>query len=128
MPQVHCYPSQLNQVFLNIINNAIDSIKPSEKTASKPRIHITTEPIPDQNAVRISITDNGLGMDQETLLQIFDPFFTTKPVGSGTGLGLAISYQIIVEQHHGNLNCVSSLGEYTKFIIEIPTKAVQNKH
>lgn len=120
LPQVYCYPSQLNQVFLHIINNAIDAVKPQCKSASQSTIHITTETIPDQNVVRISITDNGMGMDPATLSHIFDPFFTTKPVGSGTGLGLAISYQIIVEQHHGKLSCISSLGEYTTFIIEIP--------
>jgi len=62
----------------------------------------------------------GIGMDQKTLSRIFDPFFTTKPVGSGTGLGLSISYQIIVEQHNGKLNCLSSPGKFTKFIIELP--------
>ena len=124
LSQVYCYPSQLNQVFLNIINNAIDAVKPHSKSESQPAIYLTTEMIDDQDAVRISITDNGIGIDQKTLAHIFDPFFTTKPVGSGTGLGLAISYQIIVEQHRGKLNCISSLGEYTKFIIEIPTLGV----
>ena len=120
IPQIYCYAGQLNQVFLNIINNAIDALKLNLKSGILPTIHITTETTTDQNAVRISIIDNGIGMDQATLSRIFDPFFTTKPVGSGTGLGLAISYQIVVEQHHGKLNCTSSPGEYTKFVIEIP--------
>ncbi|MBD2236740.1 HAMP domain-containing histidine kinase [Aulosira sp. FACHB-113] len=81
---------------------------------------MTQSPVADNKAVRISIIDNGLGMDEATLSQIFNPFFTTKPVGSGTGLGLSISYQIIVEQHCGKLNCVSSLGQGARFVIEIP--------
>ncbi|MBE9129662.1 HAMP domain-containing histidine kinase, partial [Coleofasciculus sp. LEGE 07081] len=73
-------------------------------------------------SVVIRIADNGAGMNEEVHQQLFDPFFTTKPVGSGTGLGLAISYQIIVEKHKGQISCVSTLGEGTEFIIEIPIR------
>ncbi len=120
LPKVYCYASQINQVFMNILMNAIDILKSSLPSIASPMIRIKTEAIADGKAVRISIIDNGCGIDETTLSQIFNPFFTTKPVGSGTGLGLSISYQIVVEQHCGKLNCVSSLGQGATFIIEIP--------
>lgn len=120
LPQVNCYASQINQVFMNIFSNAIDALKSAFPNILSPNIRVKTEAIADNKAVRISIIDNGVGMDEATLSQIFNPFFTTKPVGSGTGLGLSISYQIIVEQHCGKLNCVSSLGQGARFVIEIP--------
>jgi two-component system, NtrC family, sensor kinase len=120
IPKVNCYASQLNQVLMNILNNAIDALRAKDHTIFQPMIEIKTEVVCQENAVRISISDNGMGMDEATLSQIFDPFFTTKAVGSGTGLGLSISYQIIVEQHGGKLNCISAPGEGAKFQIEIP--------
>ncbi|MGH1396283.1 MAG: sensor histidine kinase [Trichormus sp.] len=120
LPEVNCYASQLNQVFMNILNNAIDALRVTSSNIFQPTITIKTEVISSENAVKISIIDNGVGIDEATLSQIFDPFFTTKPVGSGTGLGLSISYQIVVEQHSGKLNCISAPREGAKFEIEIP--------
>ena len=122
LPKITCYPSQLNQVFLNIFGNAIDALEESQNNDNKienPTIGIDTE-IVDSNTVRIRITDNGVGIEQKIQQKIFDPFFTTKPVGSGTGLGLSICYQIIVEKHKGQLICNSTVGEGTEFAIEIP--------
>lgn len=86
IPQVNCYASQLNQVFMNILNNAIDAFTSDSNPISQPIIEIKTEMVSPENMVKISITDNGIGMNQTTLSHIFDPFFTTKPVGDGTGL------------------------------------------
>ncbi|ARV60451.1 serine/threonine protein kinase [Nostocales cyanobacterium HT-58-2] len=124
LPKITCYAGQINQVFMNILSNAIDALKHSfkEKKATdleKGKIHIRTE-LSDANTVRICIADNGSGMSQEVQKKIFDPFFTTKPIGSGTGLGLSISYQIVVEKHKGRLICNSHPGQGTEFIIEIP--------
>ena len=126
---VECYPGQLNQVFLNILVNALDALEDSARkgrwTTKKfnmidnPRIYIRTQLLePDQ--VTISIADNGLGIPSDTLKQIFNPFFTTKPVGQGTGMGLAISYQIITQKHGGSLECISQPGVGAEFIIRIP--------
>ena len=118
LPLVNCYPSQLNQVFLNILTNAIDALITS-KTQDSPKINITTEMVARQTA-RISISDNGPGITETVQQHIFDPFFTTKPVGQGTGLGLSISYQIVTGQHGGQLQCFSEMGKGTKFMIDIP--------
>ncbi|MGD1807786.1 trifunctional serine/threonine-protein kinase/ATP-binding protein/sensor histidine kinase [Dapis sp. BLCC M126] len=118
LPLVHCYPSQLNQVFWQIITNAIDALRTPESSAN-PEIRIISETQNDKT-VRISIADNGPGMSEQVRQKIFDPFFTTKPVGEGTGLGLSTSYQIITKQHHGKLYCISQLGKSTEFAIEIP--------
>ena len=115
LPLVECYAGQLNQVFMNILTNAIDALP---KSIEQPIIGIKTDLIGDR--VVIAIADNGTGIDPEIQKHIFDPFFTTKPVGQGTGLGLAISYQIIVEKHGGTLQCFSELGKGTEFRIEIP--------
>ncbi len=129
LPKVECYPRKLNQVFMNILTNAIDAFEESfvqdttanhQPSTSKPTIYICTEIA--LSTVRIRIADNGHGMSKEIVARIFDPFFTTKPVGSGTGLGLSISYQIIVENHKGTINCVSSIAGGTEFIIEIPIR------
>jgi len=120
LPPVQCYPGELNQVFMNILSNAIDALEESVNIAN-PQIRITTQLIEGQR-VRISIADNGPGMTELVQLRLFDPFFTTKPVGKGTGLGLSISYQTVVEQHRGSLSCVSAPGLGAKFIIEIPLK------
>ncbi|BAZ50568.1 two-component sensor histidine kinase [Nostoc sp. NIES-4103] len=124
LPLVDCYPGQLNQVFMNIITNAIDALEESfinKKITEKPQIRIRTEVL-DQNLISIRIADNGSGMTEEVRARLFDPFFTTKPVGKGTGLGLSISYQIVVEKHGGTLQCLSELGKSTEFWIQIPVK------
>ena len=115
LPLVECYPGQLNQVFMNIIDNAIDALS----EGVDPQIHIRTELL-DDNWVAITIADNGPGMNEQVRSKLFDPFFTTKPVGKGTGIGLSISYQIIVEKHGGQLNCLSGLGQGAFFVIKIP--------
>jgi signal transduction histidine kinase len=120
LPKVECYPSKLNQVFMNILSNAIDALEEGieKNNIQNPEIRIFTK-ILDNKAV-ISIADNGIGMNQEVSEHLFDPFFTTKPVGKGTGMGLAISYQIIVENHQGELQCISEFGKGTELIISIP--------
>ncbi|MEG4110468.1 MULTISPECIES: GAF domain-containing protein [unclassified Microcoleus] len=128
LPKVECYPGQLNQVFMNILANAIDSLEnqPPPKT-----IKISTAVVgPGSEAddsgkssgqvVVIRIQDSGPGLAEKAKCHLFDPFFTTKPVGKGTGLGLSISYQIVVEKHGGSLNCISKPGEGADFRIEIP--------
>ncbi|MEM6403778.1 MAG: ATP-binding protein, partial [Cyanobacteria bacterium P01_D01_bin.116] len=110
---------ELNQVFLNIISNAIDALRSQQQ--NKPKITISTSFKDDKN-ILISIKDNGIGISESVLNKIFDPFFTTKPVGSGTGLGLSTSYSIVVEKHRGKLSCVSTPGEGTEFFIELPIK------
>ena len=124
LPLIECYAGKLNQVFLNILNNAIDALEEGINHKQipeniSPKIRILTEVIGD-NIIQISLIDNGLGIPEENLSKLFDPFFTTKPVGKGTGLGLSMSYQIIVEQHEGRLNCISTFGEGTEFQIQIP--------
>lgn len=126
LPRVDCYPSQLNQVVMNLIANALDAFEEAaEKRSDQPRadspdtIWITTDVV-DARWVRIAIADNGPGMSKAVLLKLFDPFFTTKPVGKGTGLGLSISYQIIVEKHRGRLSCESQVGEGSRFVIQLP--------
>ena len=128
LPMVECYAGFLNQVFMNIIRNAIDAIEESwvnypiaSISNKKSQIRIGTSLI-NSNQVEIRIADNGAGMTEEVRQKVFDPFFTTKPVGSGTGLGLAISYQIVVEKHHGSPTCVSEPGQGAEFVIEIPLK------
>jgi len=142
LPLVECYAGQLNQVFMNVLSNAIDALE----NQIPPRIiTIRTEmkngewrmgngqenqsqsgdlPSPSSTAyaqfVAIAIRDNGPGMTQDVRKRLFDPFFTTKPVGKGTGLGLSISYQIVAEKHGGQLKCISDLGQGSEFIIEIP--------
>lgn len=125
LPKVTCYAGQLNQVFMNILSNAIDALEQkiqrsrSVPDGISPCICIRTE-LTENQTVKILIADNGIGMTAEVKQKIFDPFFTTKPVGSGTGLGLSISYQIIVEKHKGQLSCNSIPGSGTEFVMEIP--------
>jgi signal transduction histidine kinase len=120
LPLVECYAGQLNQVFMNILSNAIDALEESKQQKSEvPLITISTNLV-DHNSVMIQITDNGMGMPSEMKQRIFDPFFTTKPIGIGTGMGLAISYQIVVERHGGVLECRSQPGVGTEFLIQIP--------
>ncbi|MFB2969744.1 ATP-binding protein [Aerosakkonema sp. BLCC-F183] len=133
LPLVECYAGQLNQVFMNIISNAIDALEKArckateeeEEESFTPTITIRTElKNPDsgssQPRVVITIKDNGCGIPPENQSKLFDPFFTTKPVGKGTGLGLSICYQIVVERHKGELSYVSEVGKGTEFLIEIP--------
>jgi signal transduction histidine kinase len=127
VPEIECYPGQLNQVFMNILSNAIDALE--EKSASCALnekntenanwIQIRTARL-NKKWVQICIADNGPGMSQAVYSKLFDPFFTTKPVGKGTGLGLSISYQIIVEKHAGVLKCHSAPGQGTEFMIDLP--------
>ena len=132
LPLVKCYASQLNQVFLNIINNAIDALElafdknphcceplSDKKGETIPTISISTQ-LNNSNQVEVSIADNGAGITPEVQQLMFDPFFTTKSVGEGTGLGLSISYQIVTEGHGGELLWDSQPGKGSKFVILIP--------
>jgi light-regulated signal transduction histidine kinase (bacteriophytochrome) len=121
LPLVKCYAGQMNQVFMNILSNAIDALEmqANHHPSIKPSICISTRVSADSSFVLIRIADNGAGMTEEVKKLIFDPFFTTKPVGKGTGLGLAISYQIIVEKHGGIIECVSEVGKGTEFWMEL---------
>ena len=124
LPLVECFAGQLNQVFMNILINAIDALEDTfvkNKIVAKEvlKININTQQI-SQNSILISIRDNGCGIPEQIQQKIFDPFFTTKPVGRGTGLGLSIAYQIIIEKHQGKLRCISNPGEGTEFQIELP--------
>lgn len=126
LPMVECYAGQINQVFMNIIANAIDALNDyasnlsTDQIKSQPcRITIKTE-VTRPGYVTTRIADNGPGMTEETKKRLFDPFFTTKAVGQGTGLGLSISYQIVVNKHGGTLDCISTPGKGTEFIMEIP--------
>lgn len=125
LPLVECYVGQLNQVLMNLLNNAIDAIlekrKKSAADTALPCIWVSTSLI-NSDWVRIRIKDNGLGMDNFTRKQLFQPFFTTKEPGKGTGLGLAISYQIIVEKHGGQIHCFSQPEEGTEFLVDIPIR------
>ncbi len=149
LPKVECCAAQLNQVFVNVLANAIDAI---ETQATPGFIAIRTEighrgrgmghgayeqiiqpssnaqfPMPNSQVAVIRISDNGVGMTEEVKKHLFDPFFTTKPVGKGTGLGLAICYQIVVQKHGGKIECISSPGQGTEFIIEIPIRQSRQK-
>lgn len=142
LPLVKCYPGPFNQVFMNILANAIDALEDSlaKQLQSKanasttaistaPKISIKTAVIESNNEVEIRISDNGLGMPLEIKEKIFEPMFTTKTVGKGTGLGLSISYQIVVEKHQGSLRCDSIPEEGTEFVIRLPIRArVESTH
>ncbi len=141
LPLVEGYAGQLNQVFMNLLSNAIDALE-SKRKEKKRKIFKTNVEAQEQinhssiysptikistlahsnNRVEICIQDNGPGMTDEVKKKVFTPFFTTKPIGKGTGLGLSISYQIVVEKHSGEFQCFSTPGEGTKFIIEIPIR------
>jgi len=141
LPQVECYAGQLNQVFMNLLSNAIDALEevsetnkehgsctedkapPCTKPCTKPFIKIQTQVIQTDRGTgqaEITITDNGAGIPEAVQSRIFETFYTTKPLGKGTGLGLAISHQIITEKHHGTLTCQSTPGQGTTFTIQIP--------
>lgn len=120
LPLIECDPAKLNQVFMNILNNAIDAVLEEHNKSQEKQILIKTE-ITDLQTVKITIADNGIGINSEIQTKIFDPFFTTKPVNQGTGLGLSITYQII-EEHQGHISLKSVPGQGTEFAIEIPLK------
>lgn len=131
LPLVECYPGQLNQVFMNILSNAVDALEEQwqqqskqDNQATRGKIKIKVDVV-GANQLVIRIADNGPGISERVKEQIFEPFFTTKPVGKGTGLGLAISYQIVVEKHFGHLSCHSSMGGGTEFLIEIPIQQMK---
>jgi signal transduction histidine kinase len=129
LPLIECYPGQLNQVFMNILANAIDALEEEMENSGfrsspqsptpNPQITIRTKVL-DGHWVVIRIADNGPGMKEEVIRRIYDPFFTTKDIGKGTGLGMAITYQIVVDKHGGMLKCRSQPGEGTEFWIQIP--------
>ncbi|HEY9660287.1 MAG TPA: response regulator [Allocoleopsis sp.] len=124
LPAVTCYATQINQVFLNLLSNAIDALESGasqQDLAAEPTLWIQTE-IVDPERVRILIRDNGVGISEEICSRLFDPFFTTKPVGQGTGLGLSTSYQIVVEKHKGLLAYDPSDTQRTTFVMEIPVR------
>jgi len=157
LPLVECYPGQLNQVFMNILSNAIDALEaynqtrsPEDVAADPPTITIQTEVVRSNTktttnatsddvsleslvpqtlptAVIVRIRDNGAGISAQHQSKLFDPFFTTKPIGKGTGLGLSISYQIITEKHRGTLKCISEPGNGAEFWIEIPIRQQENR-
>jgi signal transduction histidine kinase len=119
LPLVECYAGEINQVFMNLLSNAIDAIE--QVTERTGQITISTELLlSDEILVRIA--DNGDGINEEIKARLFDPFFTTKPVGKGTGLGLSISYQIVAEKHQGKITCNSQPGEGTEFLIQLPVQ------
>ena len=125
LPPVECFSGPMNQVFMNILSNAIDALNDWNKQRGLPemranpsQIKITTKL--DDSFAEIKIADNGPGMSSEVKQHIFDPFFTTKPIGKGTGMGLSISYQIVVEKHKGVLDCISEIGQGTEFMIRMP--------
>ncbi len=128
LPKIKCYPVQLNQVFMNLLSNAIDAIEEPIKdvdtfsTASRIGLIRICTTI-DKKQVTIQIFDNGMGISESMQSQIFQPFFTTKLEGKGSGLGLSISNQIITEKHGGTLQCISSVGNGTEFMIQIPLKS-----
>ncbi|NET43486.1 ATP-binding sensor histidine kinase [Okeania sp. SIO2B3] len=127
LPKVECYPGQLNQVFMNILANAIDALDEAsegknytEIEANNNRITISTKLSTDKNMAVVKIADNGPGMSEQVRSKIFEQGFTTKGVGKGTGLGMAIARQIIVEKHGGTITCRSELEKGTEFIISLP--------
>jgi len=133
LPRVECYAGQLNQVFMNLLANAIDAIDEQNERrmtegieANPSTIRVQTEVLNSKEVV-IRIADNGPGITQQVKARLFDPFFTTKPVGAGTGLGLSISYQIVVEKHGGQLHCFSQVGKGTEFVIQIPLSQPSKK-
>ncbi|MBN3928030.1 ATP-binding protein [Nostoc sp. NMS4] len=128
VPPIECYAGQLNQVFMNILVNAIDALEENnikrtyQEIENNPsRIKIRTSVV-NSMWLEIAIADNGIGISQEFQQRIFDPFFTTKPIGKGTGMGMSISYQIVTEKHGGKLECFSTSGKGTEFIIQIPLR------
>jgi two-component system, NtrC family, sensor kinase len=129
LPVVFCYAGQLNQVFMNILSNAIDALEEAfqqdPEAYGQPCIRIRTT-VREAAVAVIQISDNGPGIAAEVQTRLFDPFFTTKPVGQGTGMGLSISYQIISDRHQGSLRCQSQVGTGSEFTIEIPLMQISH--
>ena len=128
LPSVECYPGLLNQVFMNLLANAIDAIEEGAQKREvdyRGRISLRTSSLikEDCDWVEITIADNGLGISDESRSRIFDMFYTTKPVGKGTGIGLSISYSIITKKHDGDLSCQSIWGEGSEFVVTVPVAA-----
>jgi len=124
LPEIECYPAQLNQVFMNILVNAIDALEESGDNSKKskiPQILIQTQKL-DSSQILVRISDNGPGISLAIQSKLFDPFFTTKEPGKGTGIGLAICYQI-VEKHRGKIEVISSLGAGAEFAIALPASS-----
>jgi signal transduction histidine kinase len=133
LPLVNCYAGQLNQVFMNLLANAIDALEErlsrEDGAVFHPQILIRTEVVPGNSHDNISsashilvtIADNGVGMTETVRAKLFTPFFTTKPIGKGTGMGLSISRKILIEKHCGQLECISKPEQGTQFIIDLPT-------
>lgn len=123
LPLIECYAGQLNQVFMNLLGNAIDAIEEKldreGQSSFIPQISIETRLLESEN-IEICINDNGVGIKETDRTQLFTPFFTTKEIGKGIGLGLSISYSIIVEKHQGRLDCSSEIEQGSKFSIQIP--------
>ena len=132
IPDVTCYPGELNQAFMNLLYNAIAAVEEKAASYKNTLVESNSQSKPFQGIVRVTtklvssdqvaigIHDNGVGIPEAIKKDVFDPFFTTKPVGEGTGLGLSTAYQIIVEKHGGRLELSSSLGQGSKFVIFIP--------
>jgi len=128
LPLIECYPGQINQVFMNILANAIDALEEAnvkrtyQELKENPNLITVRTAMIDSKWVKIAISDNGMGMPESVQKRLFDPFFTTKSVGKGTGMGLPISYQIVTEKHGGKLDCFSIAGKGTEFVIQILVK------
>jgi signal transduction histidine kinase len=124
LPQVKCYPGLLNQVYMNLLANAIEALEEGMENRESfiPQIHIYTE-LSNTASITIRITDNGIGMTEQIKQRLFEPLFTTKPSDKGTGLGLSIARQIIEDKHNGRLSCESQLGHGTEFTIILPVKS-----
>jgi len=126
LPKIECFPGQLNQVFMNLLANAIDALEESNQGRSFEALKANPHSITvrtsqsDDRHIKIQIADNGAGMTEAVKQQIFDHLFTTKAVGKGTGLGLAIARQIVVETHGGTINVNSTLGGGSEFEIVLP--------
>ncbi|WP_353933182.1 ATP-binding protein [Okeanomitos corallinicola TIOX110] len=130
LPLIDCYAGQLNQVFMNLLNNAIDALEERDKLRSPDEIKanpstITISTLHKNGWISIHIADNGFGIEQKDKSRVFNPFFTTKEVGRGTGLGLSISYQIVTQKHGGKLYFQSIPGEGTDFVIQVPVNRSQ---
>jgi signal transduction histidine kinase len=121
MPQVSCVPTQIEQVFMNILRNASQAFRETGEGSRPPRIALRASA--EDAFARVEIEDNGPGMDRATMRRIFEPFFTTKQPGSGTGLGLSVSYFIVTSNHNGTIEVQSQVGQGTKFIIRLPLTA-----
>ncbi|MEC4805769.1 MAG: ATP-binding protein [Jaaginema sp. PMC 1079.18] len=121
LPGIDCCPGQINQVFMNLLTNAIDACEAAYQQGLERdyQIIIQTQYYSPQR-VTITVQDNGIGIPDSIVSKLFDPFYTTKPIGKGTGLGLAISYQVVAEKHNGTLDCQSIEGQGTTFTIDIP--------